>query len=132
MTKLQQENARLQARVKELESRSAGAGGVAGGAAAGGKSAAEKVKEQGDLVRQLKADKAAKNVVDEAVVKLKALKLEAEAAPAAAAAASGGDGEDEVNPWDVVASSNKGIDYDKLIDKFGSSRIDKVRQILMH
>ena len=28
----------------------------------GGKSAAEKVKEQGDLVRQLKADKASKEV----------------------------------------------------------------------
>jgi len=35
------------------------------------------------------------------------------------------DGEDEVNPWDVQASSNKGIDYDKLIVKFGSSPIDQ-------
>merc|ERR1719392_409113 len=34
------------------------------------------------------------------------------------------DGEDEVTPWDVNASSNKGIDYDKLIIKFGSSKID--------
>ena len=32
--------------------------------------------------------------------------------------------EDEVTPWDVNASSNKGIDYDKLIVKFGSSKID--------
>jgi len=34
-------------------------------------------------------------------------------------------GEDEVTPWDVNASSNKGIDYDKLIIKFGSSKIDQ-------
>ena len=27
--------------------------------------------------------------------------------------------EDEVTPWDVQATSNKGIDYDKLILKFG-------------
>merc|ERR1719342_1315633 len=33
-------------------------------------------------------------------------------------------GEDEVTPWDVNASSNKGIDYDKLVVKFGSSKID--------
>ncbi|XP_071548312.1 tryptophan--tRNA ligase, cytoplasmic isoform X4 [Panulirus ornatus] len=32
--------------------------------------------------------------------------------------------EDIVDPWNVQASSNKGIDYDKLIDRFGSSRID--------
>ena len=25
------------------------------------------------------------------------------------------DGEDEVNPWDVKASSDKGVDYEKLI-----------------
>ena len=34
-------------------------------------------------------------------------------------------GDDEVTPWDVQASSNKGIDYDKLILKFGSSKIDQ-------
>ena len=34
------------------------------------------------------------------------------------------DGEDEVNPWDVKASSDKGVDYEKLIIKFGSSSID--------
>lgn len=32
--------------------------------------------------------------------------------------------EDIVDPWNVQASSSKGIDYDKLIDRFGSSRID--------
>ena len=36
---------------------------------------------------------------------------------------SGGD-EDQVNPWDVKASSEKGVDYDKLIVKFGSSKVD--------
>ena len=35
-----------------------------------------KVKEQGDYVRKLKADKASKEVIDEAVEKLKALKLQ--------------------------------------------------------
>lgn len=37
--------------------------------------------------------------------------------------AEGGD-EDEVNPWDVKAGSDKGIDYEKLIVKFGSSTVD--------
>lgn len=31
--------------------------------------------------------------------------------------------DDVVDPWRLVAASNKGIDYDKLIDKFGSQRI---------
>jgi len=35
-----------------------------------------KIKEQGDLVRKLKADKASKDVIDEAVEKLEALKME--------------------------------------------------------
>ena len=84
------------------------------------------VKEQGDLVRQLKADKAAKAVIDEAVTKLKALKLEAEKAadkPEEIVKAETCD-EDDVTPWDVKASSDKGIDYDKLIAKFGLSPID--------
>jgi len=38
---------------------------------------------------------------------------------------NGANDEDEVNPWDVQATSNKGIDYDKLIVKFGSSKIDQ-------
>ena len=29
----------------------------------------------------------------------------------------------QVNPWDVKATSDKGIDYDKVIVKFGSSAI---------
>ncbi|XP_069682956.1 tryptophan--tRNA ligase, cytoplasmic isoform X2 [Periplaneta americana] len=32
--------------------------------------------------------------------------------------------EDVVNPWNVVSKSDTGIDYDKLIKRFGSSKID--------
>ncbi|KAL8611149.1 Tryptophan--tRNA ligase, cytoplasmic [Nucella lapillus] len=32
--------------------------------------------------------------------------------------------EDIVNPWDVQSASDKGVDYDKLITRFGSSKID--------
>jgi len=35
------------------------------------------------------------------------------------------DGEDIVNPWDVVSKSAKGVDYDKLIKRFGSSKVDQ-------
>lgn len=34
-------------------------------------------------------------------------------------------GDDFVDPWTVQTSSAKGIDYDKLIVRFGSSKIDK-------
>ena len=84
-------------------------------------------------------------VITEAVNVLKALKVKAEAEAAAGPPvdATNGDAveEDEVqnvkleekendqpfqvNPWDVKASSDKGIDYDKLIVKFGSSAVDK-------
>uniref|UniRef100_A0AC35U1U7 Tryptophan--tRNA ligase n=1 Tax=Rhabditophanes sp. KR3021 TaxID=114890 RepID=A0AC35U1U7_9BILA len=33
--------------------------------------------------------------------------------------------EDEVTPWDIKAVSAKGVDYDKLIVKFGCRKIDK-------
>lgn len=33
--------------------------------------------------------------------------------------------EDIVNPWDVVSTSLKGVDYGKLIKKFGSCKIEK-------
>jgi hypothetical protein len=33
--------------------------------------------------------------------------------------------EDTVDPWNVSSKSDKGIDYDKLIKKFGSSKIDQ-------
>lgn len=35
------------------------------------------------------------------------------------------DDEDQVDPWNVVANSATGIDYDKLIIRFGSSKIDE-------
>lgn len=127
--KLRMENQRLAARLAELEAKLESKGGSTTGEAKSGKSAAEKVKEQGDLVRQLKADKASKEVITEAVTVLKALKVEAEAEAASCPVvdATNGDAveEDEVNPWDVKASSDKGIDYDKLIVKFGSSAVDK-------
>jgi len=34
--------------------------------------------------------------------------------------------EDVVDPWNVTSASDKGIDYDKLIKKFGSKKIDDV------
>ena len=43
----------------------------------------------------------------------------------AAAAAGDEEAEDTVDPWNVTSTSDKGIDYDKLIKKFGSSRIDQ-------
>merc|ERR1719362_1278986 len=64
---------------------------------------------------------------------VKRLMMENEALKARLSKYEAGDGEtveekagddDEVTPWDVNASSNKGIDYDKLIVKFGSSKID--------
>nr|XP_039254452.1 tryptophan--tRNA ligase, cytoplasmic-like [Styela clava] len=33
--------------------------------------------------------------------------------------------EDIVNPWEVQSSSSKGVDYDKLIKRFGSSKVDQ-------
>eukprot|EP01104_Vermistella_antarctica_P020317 TRINITY_DN8657_c0_g1_i1.p1 TRINITY_DN8657_c0_g1~~TRINITY_DN8657_c0_g1_i1.p1 ORF type:complete len:448 (+),score=108.26 TRINITY_DN8657_c0_g1_i1:30-1346(+) len=37
----------------------------------------------------------------------------------------GSDGEDLVTPWEIEASEDKGIDYMKLIDRFGSKPIDE-------
>uniref|UniRef100_A0A3Q3JQ67 Tryptophan--tRNA ligase, cytoplasmic n=1 Tax=Monopterus albus TaxID=43700 RepID=A0A3Q3JQ67_MONAL len=39
--------------------------------------------------------------------------------------ADGADDEDTVDPWNVSTTSAKGVDYDKLIVRFGSSKIDK-------
>jgi len=33
---------------------------------------------------------------------------------------------DVVDPWEVKSKSAKGVDYDKLIQRFGSSKIDEV------
>jgi len=32
---------------------------------------------------------------------------------------------DVVDPWEVRSKSAKGVDYDKLIQRFGSSKIDE-------
>lgn len=37
---------------------------------------------------------------------------------------SGTEEEDVVNPWNVASKSQTGVDYDKLIKRFGSSKID--------
>ncbi|XP_067335643.1 tryptophan--tRNA ligase, cytoplasmic-like isoform X2 [Channa argus] len=37
----------------------------------------------------------------------------------------GNDDEDTVDPWNVSTTRDKGIDYDKLIVRFGSTKIDK-------
>lgn len=34
-------------------------------------------------------------------------------------------GEQIVNPWEIVAADEYGIDYDKLIEKFGTRKIDQ-------
>ncbi|XP_049755579.1 tryptophan--tRNA ligase, cytoplasmic [Elephas maximus indicus] len=96
---------------------------------------------QGELVRALKAKKASKDEVDAAVELLLSLKAsyktavgedyKADCPPGNPA--PGGDcgpdatepGEDFVDPWTVQTSSAKGIDYDKLIVRFGSSKINK-------
>lgn len=101
----------------------------------------EKLTSQGDTVRTLKTEKAAKADIDAAVQLLLKLKVDykqvtgqdyktgcppSECAvsqdngPAAAA-----DGEDLVDPWNVSTTNAKGVDYDKLIVRFGSSKIDQ-------
>ncbi|KAB0390649.1 hypothetical protein E2I00_010616 [Balaenoptera physalus] len=96
---------------------------------------------QGELVRALKARNAAKDEIDSAVKMLLSLKMSYKAATGedykadyppgdpAPGSDSGLDateaGEDFVDPWTVQTSSAKGIDYDKLIVRFGSSKIDK-------
>jgi len=39
-------------------------------------------------------------------------------------AGEGEDGDDVVDPWRVESKSAKGVDYDKLIKRFGSSKVD--------
>ncbi|GAB1297786.1 Tryptophan--tRNA ligase, cytoplasmic [Apodemus speciosus] len=96
---------------------------------------------QGELVRSLKAGNAPKDEIDSAVKMLLSLKMSYKAAmgeeykagcpPGDRAAGSHSDAdaakasEDFVDPWTVRTSSAKGIDYDKLIVQFGSSKIDK-------
>ncbi|XP_040830996.1 tryptophan--tRNA ligase, cytoplasmic isoform X2 [Ochotona curzoniae] len=96
---------------------------------------------QGELVRSLKAQKASKEEIDSAVKMLLSLKMSYKAAlgedykadcppgstaPDGSSETNGTDSnEDFVDPWTVRTSSAKGVDYDKLIVQFGSSKIDK-------
>ncbi|XP_039108886.1 tryptophan--tRNA ligase, cytoplasmic isoform X1 [Hyaena hyaena] len=100
-----------------------------------------RVAAQGELVRSLKAGKAPQDEIDSAVRMLLSLKMNYKAAmgedyradcPPGNPAPESDRGlgameaeEDFVDPWTVQTSSAKGIDYDKLIVRFGSSKIDK-------
>ncbi|KAK6481551.1 tryptophan--tRNA ligase [Huso huso] len=100
----------------------------------------EKLTAQGEAVKALKTGKAPKEEIDVAVKLLLQLKLDykrvsgqdykagcpptdspasGESVPAAAE-----DGDDLVDPWTVATSNAKGIDYEKLIVRFGSSKIE--------
>ncbi|GAB5573167.1 tryptophan--tRNA ligase [Prionailurus iriomotensis] len=100
-----------------------------------------RIAAQGELVRSLKAGKAPQDEIDSAVQMLLSLKMSYKAAmgedykadcPPGNPAPGNDSGlgateaeEDFVDPWTVQTSSAKGIDYDKLIVRFGSSKIDK-------
>ncbi|XP_066551038.1 tryptophan--tRNA ligase, cytoplasmic [Amia ocellicauda] len=100
----------------------------------------EKLTAQGEKVRALKAEKAAKEDIDAAVKQLLQLKVDYTAVtgqpyvagcpPSDAAApldngAPASMGDDLVDPWNVSTSNAKGVDYDKLIVRFGSNKIDQ-------
>jgi len=104
---------------------------------------------QGNKVRQLKTDKAEKEIIDAEVKTLLALKAEYKALTGEDVGGSGkkskkdpsqktaesqmdtlnispaAEGEDIVDPWTVSTTSATGIDYDKLIVRFGSQSIDE-------
>ncbi|XP_025906202.1 tryptophan--tRNA ligase, cytoplasmic [Nothoprocta perdicaria] len=97
----------------------------------------EKVTEQGEKVRALKAGKAPKDEIDAAVRMLLSLKLSYKTATgqdyqaglpprdlASINNCTKEESEDLVDPWTVQTSNAKGVDYDKLIVRFGSSKID--------
>lgn len=95
---------------------------------------------QGNEVRSLKSKNASKEDIDAAVNKLLTLKLEYKTITGKAYEAGPPsdndtpvsnseplivkDDEDFVDPWTVHTSSSKGVDYDKLIVRFGSSKIE--------
>ncbi|XP_064185471.1 tryptophan--tRNA ligase, cytoplasmic [Anguilla rostrata] len=100
----------------------------------------EKLTAQGEKVRTLKTQKADKADVDAAVQLLLKLKVDykavtgqdykagclpSDSAPTQDNGPSAGEEEDMVDPWNVSTSSAKGVDYDKLIVRFGSSKIDQ-------
>lgn len=96
---------------------------------------------QEEYVRALKVRQALQDEIDSALKRLLSLKMSYKAAvgddykpdcPPGNPAPVGGDKpeateaeEDFVDPWTVQTSSAKGIDYDKLIVRFGSTKIDK-------
>ncbi|NWS76434.1 SYWC protein, partial [Crotophaga sulcirostris] len=98
----------------------------------------ERVTEQGEKVRALKAGKAPKDEIDAAVRMLLSLKQSYKTATGQDYQAglpptdlvlinnstTKEEDEDFVDPWTVQTSNAKGVDYDKLIVRFGSSKID--------
>lgn len=96
---------------------------------------------QGDKVRALKSEKASKDEIDAAVKLLLSLKVEYKTVTGQEYKAGSpptdntpvannglppvSDGDDFVDPWTVQTGSAKGVDYDKLIVRFGSSKIDQ-------
>ncbi|XP_029972916.1 tryptophan--tRNA ligase, cytoplasmic [Salarias fasciatus] len=100
----------------------------------------EQLSAQGDRVRSLKTAKAEKAEIDAAVQQLLKLKVDyktltgqdyrAGSPPSDAAADNGpatgaADDGDTVDPWNVSTTNAKGVDYDKLIVRFGSSKVDQ-------
>ncbi|XP_005308891.2 tryptophan--tRNA ligase, cytoplasmic isoform X1 [Chrysemys picta bellii] len=100
----------------------------------------ERVTAQGEKVRSLKAGKASTDEIDAAVKLLLSLKVTYKTAtgqdykagsppvnfsPVSNNGPTTTQDEDFVDPWTVQTSNAKGIDYDKLIVRFGSSKIDK-------
>ncbi|XP_032402291.1 LOW QUALITY PROTEIN: tryptophan--tRNA ligase, cytoplasmic [Xiphophorus hellerii] len=102
----------------------------------------EKLSEQGGKVRSLKSAEADKAEVDAAVQLLLQLKMDYkqmtgqdykagcppsanDAAPNNGPAADGAGEDDTVDPWTVSTTNATGVDYDKLIVRFGSSKIDQ-------
>nr|XP_033807431.1 tryptophan--tRNA ligase, cytoplasmic isoform X2 [Geotrypetes seraphini]XP_033807432.1 tryptophan--tRNA ligase, cytoplasmic isoform X2 [Geotrypetes seraphini] len=102
----------------------------------------QRVTEQGDKVRSLKTAKASKEEIESAVKLLLQLKVDYKkttgqdfkpgsppedvVSMSINGTATDIDGdEDFVDPWTVTTGSAKGVDYDKLIVRFGSSKIDQ-------
>ncbi|KAG8449245.1 hypothetical protein GDO86_016060 [Hymenochirus boettgeri] len=101
----------------------------------------ERVTAQGDKIRTLKSEKAPKDEIDCAVKLLLSLKVDYKNLTGqdykpgvpptdntsinSNGPLSTDNGDDFVDPWTVQTGNAKGVDYDKLIVRFGSSKIDK-------
>ncbi|KAL7873547.1 hypothetical protein AOLI_G00126180 [Acnodon oligacanthus] len=100
----------------------------------------EKLNAQGEKVRGLKSEKAEKTEIDAAVQLLLKLKIDYKritgqdykaGCPPTDIVISNSNGpavedeNDQVDPWNVSTTNAKGVDYDKLIVRFGSSKIDQ-------